>query len=55
VSPLIAAPLYGVASLAALPFLLAGGLKIVYDIALWRSFVSVRPDSELADGPIGGK
>jgi MFS family permease len=55
VSPLIAAPLYGVASLAALPFLLAGGLKIVYDIALWRSFVSVRPDSERADGPIGGK
>ena len=51
VSPLIAAPLYGVASLAALPFLLAGGLKIVYDIALWRSFVTVRPDHEQGGEP----
>jgi MFS family permease len=37
-SPLIAAPLFGVAALASVPFFLAGGLKIVYDIALWRAF-----------------
>ncbi len=37
-SPLIAAPLFGVAALASIPFFLAGGLKIVYDIALWRAF-----------------
>jgi MFS family permease len=37
-SPLIAAPLFGVASLASVPFFLAGGLKILYDIALWRAF-----------------
>ncbi len=45
-SPLIAAPLYGIAALASAPFLLAGGLKIVYDLALYRSFKSVRPDHE---------
>jgi MFS family permease len=45
-SPLIAAPLVGVAGLAALPFLLAGGLKIVYDLALYRSFQALRPEHE---------
>jgi MFS family permease len=45
-SPLIAAPLYGVASLAALPFLLAGGLKIGYDMALYRGFRSLPPEHE---------
>jgi MFS family permease len=37
-SPLIAAPLFAVAGLASLPFFLAGGLKIAYDLALWRAF-----------------
>jgi MFS family permease len=37
-SPLIAAPLFAVPGLAAVPFFLAGGLKIVYDLALWRAF-----------------
>ena len=46
ISPLIAAPLFGVASLAALPFLLAGGLKICYDVALYRGFRSLPPDHE---------
>jgi MFS family permease len=27
-----------------LPFLVAGGIKTVYDLALWRSFRDVRPD-----------
>jgi MFS family permease len=40
VSPLIAAPLVGMASLAAVPFYLAGGLKIVYDLTLYRLFKS---------------
>lgn len=44
-SPLIAAPLFAVPGLAALPFFIAGGLKIVYDLALWRAFRSRRaPD-----------
>ncbi len=38
ISPLIAAPLVGVAGLASLPFVLAGGVKIAYDLLLWRSF-----------------
>lgn len=37
-SPLIAAPLLAVPGLAAVPFVLAGGLKIVYDLTLWRMF-----------------
>ena len=38
VSPLLAGPLMASASLAAVPFLLAGALKIVYDLALWAAF-----------------
>lgn len=41
-SPLIAAPLFAVPGLAAVPFFLAGGLKIAYDLALWRAFRSHR-------------
>jgi hypothetical protein len=39
------------AGLAALPFYLAGGLKIVYDLLLYREFRSVRPADE---GPEAG-
>jgi MFS family permease len=46
ISPLIAAPLVGVASLAAIPFLLAGGLKVCYDFALYRAFSSLKPEHE---------
>jgi MFS family permease len=51
-SPLIAAPLFAVANLAAVPFFLAGGLKIVYDLALWRAFRSRRApdDPGVAEG-----
>jgi MFS family permease len=45
-SPLVAAPLYLSAALAWLPFIISGGLKIVYDLALYRSFVAVRPAEE---------
>jgi MFS family permease len=45
-SPLIAAPLYLSAMLAWTPFVISGGLKIVYDVALYRRFIDVRP-SEL--------
>ena len=37
-SPLIAGPLYASAALAGLPFILAGGLKIVYDLLVWQTF-----------------
>ena len=46
ISPSIATVLVSSASFASLPFLLAGGLKIVYDLLLYREFRSVRPSAE---------
>ncbi|MFI5386042.1 MAG: MFS transporter [Fimbriimonadales bacterium] len=40
-SPVIALPLLGSAALIGAPFLISGGLKIVYDLALYRSCRSV--------------
>jgi len=45
-SPLIAGPLFATAALASLPFLISGGLKIVYDLLLYRSFVQLPPPEE---------
>src|SRR5512137_392607 len=45
-APLLAGPLYAVPALAGLPFLLAGGLKIAYDLVLWRAFRAVVPEEE---------
>jgi MFS family permease len=41
-SPLIAGPLFASAALAGLPFLISGGLKIVYDLAIWKVFSKVK-------------
>lgn len=46
VSPSISSVLVANASLAAIPFFLAGGLKIVYDLLLYRDFRSHRPPEE---------
>ena len=40
-SPLLVSPIW-----YALPFFLAGGLKIVYDLALWRAFRTLHPPEE---------
>jgi MFS family permease len=45
-SPALSAPLIASASLAAVPFYLAGGLKIAYDLLVWRAFRSVKPPEE---------
>jgi MFS family permease len=45
-SPALSAPLVASASYAAVPFLLAGGLKIVYDLLLYRAFRAVKPPEE---------
>jgi len=45
-APLAAGPLYASAALAGVPFLVAGGLKILYDLALWRGFRALRPPEE---------
>ena len=45
-SPALSAVLVSNAGLAALPFYLAGGLKIVYDLLLYRAFRSMRPPGD---------
>jgi MFS family permease len=46
ISPLLAPVLVGSAPLAGVPFFLGGGIKIVYDVLLYRSFAAVRPQEE---------
>jgi MFS family permease len=46
VSPSLATLLVGVPALMSAPFILAGAIKIVYDLLLFRSFVAVRPSEE---------
>lgn len=45
-APLAAGPLYASAALAAVPFVLSGGLKIAYDLLLWRGFRATLPPEE---------
>jgi hypothetical protein len=52
ISPTLTGVLLG-AALLDVPFLLAGGLKIVYDLLLYRSFHGVRPPEE--QGTTGGE
>jgi MFS family permease len=47
--PLITGVLLG-ASLFNVPFFLAGGLKLVYDVALYRSFRAIKPPEEQETG-----
>jgi MFS family permease len=48
ISPAISAVLVAGAATAALPFYLAGSLKIVYDLLIYRDFRAVRPPEEAA-------
>ncbi len=45
-APLIAGPLFLSATLAGAPFVIAGGLKIVYDLLLLRAFRRIHPADE---------
>jgi MFS family permease len=45
-SPMLAGIFLGTPALLNLPFFLCGGLKIIYDLALWREFRQVRPPEE---------
>ncbi len=53
VSPILSAPLVASSGLTALPFFLAGGLKIVYDLLLYRAFTSGRAPDERTGGGRG--
>ena len=46
ISPALASPLFSSAPLAAVPFVLAGGLKIMYDLLLYRAFRTGRTPDE---------
>jgi MFS family permease len=53
-SPILSAPLVASSGLTSLPFFLAGGLKIVYDLLLYRAFRAGRaPDERASSG--GGR
>jgi MFS family permease len=49
ISPAFSAVLVSSAGFASVPFVLAGGLKIVYDLLLYREFRSVRPRDDVAE------
>ncbi len=46
ISPSFSSVLVATAATAALPFYLAGGLKILYDVLIYRDFRKVRPEEE---------
>jgi len=45
-SPTLSGGLLAVPALIGVPFFLAGGLKIVYDLLLYRSFRGIQPPEE---------
>ena len=47
-APALTGILMSAPALFNLPFLLAGGLKIVYDLSLYRAFRTIRPPEENA-------
>jgi len=47
-APVITGPLLANSALLSLPFFLAGSLKIVYDLTLYRSFRGLKPPEEAA-------
>jgi MFS family permease len=47
ISPLFVGLLFARPSLINVPFFVAGGLKIVYDLLLYKEFVAVRPPEEI--------
>jgi hypothetical protein len=46
ISPLFVGFLFARPSLISAPFFIAGRLKIIYDIVLYKQFVSLRPPEE---------
>jgi MFS family permease len=47
IAPVLAGLLFARPALIGLPFFIAGGLKIVYDVLLYRAFVRLRPEEEV--------
>ena len=51
ISPMLATLLIEQPALTSIPFFLGGGIKIMYDLLLYRSFVTTRAPHEPADRP----
>jgi MFS family permease len=51
VSPFFAGLLFARPALIGVPFFIAGGLKIVYDLLLYRKFVAIQPKDETVNSP----
>ncbi len=45
-SPSLTGFFLGIPALISMPFFLSGGLKIIYDLALWRTFHGIKPPEE---------
>lgn len=45
-SPVVTGPLIGNAALLSVPFFISGGLKIIYDLLLYRNFRMAKPPEE---------
>ncbi len=53
IAPLFAGFLFARPALINLPFFIAGTLKVLYDLLLYRGFVAVRPPDEAGEQPTG--
>jgi MFS family permease len=51
ISPTLAGYLLARSDLISVPFFIAGGVKIVYDLWLYRAFVSHKPDVSVSENP----
>lgn len=51
VSPFFAGLLFARPALIGFPFFIAGGLKIVYDLLLYRKFLAIQPQEGSVNGP----
>ena len=47
ISPALTGIFLGIPALISFPFLLSGGMKIIYDLALWRTFRTIKPPEEV--------
>jgi len=46
ISPMLTGLFFSIPSLFSVPFFLTGGLKIVYDLLIYREFIAVKPPEE---------
>ncbi len=51
ISPTLTGLFLGVSALISAPFILSGGLKIIYDLTLWRQFRLLKPPEEQVRAP----